>query len=449
MTAMLLTLTLLPAADRPNILLLVTDDQRADTLSCAGHPVLQTPHIDALAAGGVRFTNAFVTTAICAISRASILTGQHARAHGITGFATMLDDRQWADSFPARLRAAGYHTGFVGKWGVGQAKDMPVDAYDVWHGYPGQGRYFEPGRELHMTDHLTGQALSFLAEAPADRPFCLHVSFKAPHCQDRARRQFPPAERYESLFADVTVQPGELVGEADFARLPPFLQTSMARERWGFRFATPELYQQSVKDYWRLIAGVDDAVGRMVAALEADGRLADTVVLFTSDHGFYLGERGLAGKWFMHEESIRVPFIVRDPRLPASRQGVTDDRMVLNIDVAPTLCDLAGAAAPAAMQGASVMPLVRGESPAWRSDFYYQHPFDNATIPVSEGVRGERFKYVRYPDRQPPYEELFDLQADPLERHDLAADPESADVLERLRDRWRILRGQAADAGRQ
>ena len=202
---------------------------------------------------------------------------------------------------------------------------------------------------------------------------------------------------------------------------------------WGWRFDTREKQIQRTKDYARMITGVDRALGRVMDALQERGIADDTVVVFTGDNGYFLGERGLAGKWLIYEESIRVPLSVVDPRADEARRGTAQDSMVLNVDIAPTLLELAGVEVPAGYDGQSLVPLLRGERPAWRADFLVEHRFDHAEIPKSVGVRGGRWVYARYDEQEPPFEQLFDLTADPEELLDLARDPAFADVLSEQR----------------
>ena len=221
-----------------------------------------------------------------------------------------------------------------------------------------------------------------------------------------------------------------------FEALTEFLKTSENRVRWKVRFATPEMYQDSVKSYYRLISGVDRVVGRIVEKLRRRGVDQQTIILYTGDNGFYLGERGFAGKWFPHEVSIRVPLVIYDPRLPAERHGTRREEMALSIDLAPTMLDMAGVAVPDSMQGKSLVPLVRGEKPPWRTEFFYEHLFRHGRIPCSEAVRDETTKYIRFVDTDPPYEELYDLKSDPDEAHNLANRPEHAATLQRMRQKW-------------
>jgi arylsulfatase A-like enzyme len=265
----------------------------------------------------------------------------------------------------------------------------------------------------------------------------MSVSFKAPHVQDSDPRQFLYDPALEDLYADVTIPPPDKGDPKWFAELPEWLQTSEGRVRWDKRFANEEMYQRSVKGYYRLVTGVDRVIGRLRKTLEAKGIADNTVILFTSDHGFYLGERGLAGKWLLHEESIRAPFLVHDPR--ANKPGLVHDEIVLNLDVAPTVMDLAGVTPPANVQGRSVVPLAHGEDPAWRSSCFLEHHFGwerKHSIPASEGVRTETAKYIRYLKPEEGREECYNLAADPLE-HDNLAGSERCATLKADWQRWR------------
>jgi arylsulfatase A-like enzyme len=283
---------------RPNLIFLLADDLRWDALGCAGNPVIRTPNLDGLARKGVRFRNAFVTTSICAVSRASILTGQYARRHKINDFKTDLAPEAFARTYVALLRAAGYRVGFIGKYGVGA--NLPARAFDYWRGFPGQGSYFQKGEAVHLTRRMGDQALEFLKGCDRQTPFCLSVSFKCPHAMDGAPREFPPDPRDEQLYEGVTIQVPKTAAEKYYRALPEFVQKSEGRRRWQRRYATPEQYQKVVRDYYRLVTGMDREVGRILAALEQLGFADNTVVIFSSDNGFFLGERGMADKWLMY-----------------------------------------------------------------------------------------------------------------------------------------------------
>lgn len=427
--------------NRPNIIFILTDDQRADAMGCMGNEMIDTPQLDKLAAEGTLFENAYCTTAICMTSRASFLLGQYERRHQITSFRTPLTDEQFALTFPAQLRQSGYYTGMVGKWGLGSP--LPKDKYDYFEGYLGQGQYYpkekkdQPGE--HLTAKLAQQAVEFLNQVPDDKPFCMQLYTKAAHCQDGVGDQFPADVKYDSLFADTTLPTDELVNEKYFKALPEFLKTSEARVRWHRRFEGTKLREQSIKDYYRLVKGIDDLLGRVRKQLKDSGKADNTVIIFSSDHGFYLGERGLAGKWFMHEESIRIPMIVYDPRLPENQRGQRLKQMVLSIDVSPTIMELAGVKTPQAVQGESLMNLIEHPEQKGREEFLYEHRFEHKRIPQSEGVRTDRWKYVRYTKVEPIHEELYDLEQDPREVNNLAQNADYAERLEMMRTRWKQL----------
>lgn len=429
---------------RPNIILLLVDDLRWNALGCMGNGIVKTPHIDKLAARGVLFTNAFVTTSICWSSRASIFTGQWMRRHGVgLNDGKELKPGAWASTYPAQFRGAGYRTGFIGKFGVGSDKKMSSmeGEFDYWKGLPGQGGKFfiEPDdpKRMHKTALFGDQALEFISDCKVDQPFCLSVSFNAVHARDHQPREYEPDPRDEGLYDGTEIPLPKLATEAAFNRLPEFLKTSEGRTRWGWRFDEPRKAQNILRDYYRLITGVDREIGRIVEALEKQNLAANTILLFTSDNGYALADRGLADKWFPYEEDIRVPLIVVDPRLPAARRGTKMDRIALNVDIAPTLLDLAGLPIPSVMQGLSLKPLIEGQSPAdWRTEFFYEHHAVPARIPPVEAIRTERWKYIRWIKAQPVVEELYDLQNDPLEERSLIDDPASATELAKLRVKW-------------
>jgi arylsulfatase A-like enzyme len=430
---------------RPNILFLLTDDQRWDTLGCMGNPIIQTANMDDLAKNGILLTHAFVTTSICASSRASILSGQWVRRHGINDFATSFSQEALARTYPLLLRQAGYRIGCVGKYGVGRGQDFPADQYDVWYGCPGQCSPYErkdkDGNYKHLTQVLADQAIEFLQTCSKDRPFCLSVNFKAPHVQDADPRQFIPDIAYANLYRHITIPTPETADPRYFDALPEFLRTSEARRRWQIRFSTPEKFQESVKNYYRLISGVDVVIGKVRDELRRLNLEDNTIIILTGDNGFYLGEHGLAGKWFPHEESIRVPLVVFDPGADTKLRGLICDQIVLNVDIAPTILELTGLPIPQQMQGRSLLPLLKGKKPRWRTDFFYEHLFKHKTIPRSEAVRTHRFKYARYIDYG--YEELYDLPADPHETTNLAQDDKYRQTLQALRKRCDNLAQQA------
>ena len=428
------------AADgRPSFLVLVTDDQRADTLGCMGNPVIRTPSIDALAADGVIFDQAFVTTSSCPSSRASIFTGQYMSRHGIDSFDTPLSVAALEHTYPLVLRAAGYRTGFLGKWGLGGP--MPWPAFDHFGGFPGQGTYFDEAdpERRHLTAVMADQAIDFF-EQDDGRPFCLQISFKAPH----GPWYFDPA--LADLYEGQEMPLGETATAEAVRRMDEFLRKSMVGNRGEKWLGDPVHLQERVREYYRMISGVDAAVGRMAEALERLGIADRVVVLYTSDNGLLVGEHGFVGKALMQEESIRVPLIVRDGRLPPELRGRRVQEMALNIDLAPTLLDMAGVAAPPEMQGRSLARLVRGDEVAWREDWFYEFRVRTGYgyFPTLEGVRTRDWKYVRYLDPELDSEVLYDLRSDPRETVDRARDADVAEVLEDMRRRWEAYRAEVA-----
>lgn len=434
----------LQAADEPplNIVILYADDWRHDTLGCAGHPVVKTPQLDALADDGVRFTRASVTTSICGVSRASLLTGQWMSRHGNRAFDAF--QTPWQDTFPARLRDGGYYVGHVGKWHNGP---FPAERYDFSRITPTKHFLDQPdGTKRHVTAQNEIDALEFLRARPAERPFCLTVSFFAPHAEDGEPRQYLYQPESEPLYRNVEIPMPFSAGEEHIQILPPFLaaEKNEGRRRWHWRFDSPEKYQDSMKAYYRMVTEVDAACGRVIDELRRQKLLDRTLIVFTTDNGYFHGEHGLADKWYPYEESIRVPLIFRDPRLPGDRRGKTCDEFALNVDLAPTILTAAKMDIPAGMQGRDLWPLLGGETPPdWRQEFFYEHGVIKAkdVIPASEAVVTKREKYIVWPDFE--YEELFDLTADPQEVRNLARDATHADDVRRLREKLSALKAAA------
>jgi len=431
---------------RPNIIFLLADDQRWDAVGYAGNAIIRTPNLDALAHEGVSFKNAYVTTPVCAISRASIFTGQYARRHGIIDFTTNFTPAQVTQTYPALLRAAGYRTGFIGKFGVG---DTPPAAamFDYWRGFADQGEYLTKdsvGNPIHLTRLQSHQAIAFLDSQPRGQPFVLSVSFKAPHVQDDVAVQFIPEAGDASMYSGVTIPPTATADDTYWMAFPAFFrENNRARVRWEALFSTPEMYQSNVKGYYQLVTGLDRVVGEIRAELKRLDLDKNTVIIFSSDNGFFLGELGMAHKWYGQEPSVRVPLVVYDPRNLTGQGGRVETALALNIDLAPTMLDIAGVSIPPQMEGSSLVPLVHGQNIPWRSDYLFEHLFPDPMIRRSEGVIGGRYKYLRYIDPNPNYEVLYDLVADPNETKNFAQDPAYQAILNQLRQRYATLAAQA------
>lgn len=450
------------SAGPPNIVFIMTDDQRQDAMSAYGNPILRTPNMDAIGAGGMRFTEFFVTNSLCQPSRASFLTGLYSHSHGVLSngggpdFANHPGLGPDQQTFVHLLRDAGYRTALVGKW------HMPSSptGFDDWVIFPGQGRYQDPdmianGARIRLRGHaddVTGdQALEFLRTRPKDRPFCLLCQFKSPH------RSWMPAERYAHAFDDVVVPlprtfEDRLAGrpealrraEMAIADMPDFadrgvLPTLPPEERKRLNL------EHLVKNYYRVLLSVDENVGRVLRQLDADGIAENTIVMYTSDNGFFLGEHGLFDKRLMYEPSIRVPMLVRYPVRVRGGQ-VDTTHMTLNIDVAPTLLDLAGVPVPDWMHGKSFAPILAGATIPWRDAFlyeYYEYPAEHC-VRKNRGVRTSRWKLIHFWE-QPEEWELYDLQDDPDETRNLASSTRHADIVRQLRQRLMELRRSTAD----
>ncbi|CAB9516457.1 Extracellular sulfatase SULF-1 [Seminavis robusta] len=427
-----------------NIVLLYADDWRHDALGVAGKLPVETPFLDWLSTQkGVRFTHNCVTTSVCWISRVTLHMGQYLSRHGGAKVMNSSWYQNFNMSFPALLQQAGYYLAHIGKW---HTADFPkIQGY--WnYSTIYYGRHFFPGhpRPLHVTERNQQDAIRILRERPQDKPFQMTVSFFAPHSEDDNPEQFLPQERSKEVYyQNITLKPPVNMTES-YARLPHwFGESNIARQRWHARFDEPTKYDKMLKNYYRLITEVDSACQAIWQELEAQGILNETMVIFTTDNGFYHGEHGLAGKWYPHEESIRVPLIIWDPRMPNSKQGTTEDAFTLNVDLAPTILGAANISTPSVMQGQDVAQLYLREEetrPGWRKDFFYEYPsiFGKTVIPGSTAVVRKGLKYIQWPEWGT--EQLFNLTSDPQEEQDVIKDPAYAGVLTKLKIRHDSLR---------
>jgi len=296
------------------------------------------------------------------------------------------------------------------------------------------------GSKRHCAELIGDRSVAFLKAQPADKPFCLYMSFNISHAEDRDHRpgigHFPWPKAVDGLYEDITPPLPRLGDPAHFERLPDFLKTSLNRVRWYWRWDTPEKYTINMRALYRMITGMDRVVGRVLKTLEDQGLADNTVVLYTADNGYYMGDRGFAGKWSHFDQSLRVPLIICDPRLPAARRGKLVSPMALNLDLPSTMLDLAGIPVPDSYQGRSLSPVLQGVGPTdWRREFFCEHHQLGDKIPAWAGVRGERYVYARYDRQAPPFEFLHDLGTDPDQLENLAGNPAHREVLERLRTR--------------
>jgi N-acetylglucosamine-6-sulfatase len=445
----------------PNILFILTDDQRYDAMGRVGNPPwLRTPNIDRLANEGLLFKNAFCTNSLCAPSRSSFLTGKYCNKTGVVDNFRDLPAENTI--FPQLLQQAGYETAFIGKWHMG-SQNGPQPGFDRWVGFVGQGVYFDPvlnidGKDSkhsgYMTDLLNGFALDFLKKK-REKPFCMYLCHKAVHdFRD-------PAPRYAKLY------------DREIYLLPPNANYSLegkpncVRERSdtlksGKFPPEPEKWQEYTRQYYRCLAAVDDGVGQILKTLDELGERENTIIVFAGDNGYFLGEHGLWDKRFAYEASIRIPFIFYFPKMIAP--GSVRDEIVLNIDYAPTMLDLAGVPIPLYMQGKSLRPLLEVKKTKWREDFLYHYHIEvdlskmtseekdkfykqwkdlgldpaPLLVPENMAVRNKEWKYITYPGANET-DELYNLVNDPYEMKNLISDPKCANVVKKMKVRLVLL----------
>lgn len=433
---------------KPNIILLVTDDQRWDALGAAGNKIIHTPNMDQLARQGIRFKNAYVTTAICCVSRASILSGQQVSRHKIDDFSKAFSNEALQQTYPLLLRSAGYATGFIGKFGIG-ATYPDSTLFDYW-GCSRQmdAQYYltnSKGEQVHNTDSVGSSINIFLDRyGKEQQPFCLSVGFKAPHELDGTPPTYPVQDKFKTLYSNAAIKEPLTAAPGYWNSFPDFFRTdvNIGRTRWKPLFSTPALHAETVKNYYRLITGVDEVIGKLLSKLNAMGIADNTVIIVMGDNGFSLGEHGLQGKWYAYEESVRVPIILYDPRVKFSDGKKVPEQIVLNIDIAPTILSLAGLPKPTTMQGENLVDIMKGKVPE-RENFFYKHDFiGTPALPKSEAVIGKEWKYIIYTEHQ--YEELYHLTTDPKETSNLAKNAKYQKQLQHMRERYRV-RKQAAE----
>jgi len=440
---------------RPNILFFLADDQRHDTLGCAGHPIVETPTIDRLAENGVRFSNMFVTRSTCWASRTTILTGLTSRSSVELDGSDQVKPDALTELFPDHLRDAGYRTGLFGKWHAKMPKGFKPEAHFDEYERIFRNPYFKTmpdGSKRHETELIADRGIAFLkSQGDKSGPFCLNLWFNAGHAEDKDRvpgtGHYPWPKAMDGKYDDIEIPAPRLGDPTIFAAHPEFLKTSNHRERYHWRWDTPEKYQINMRAYFRMLSGIDHAMARVLRVLEEEGLADNTVIVYSADNGYYMGDRGFAGKWSHHEQSQRVPLVIYDPRQSKSHRGRVVETMALNLDLPSTFLDWAGVKIPESYQGESLKSLIDGdaEPDGWREDFFCEH-FNPRYSMSWQGVRGERFKYARYTDQDPNYEFLHDLENDPDELVNFAKNPEYAAILTELRLRTRSLAEKYANA---
>jgi arylsulfatase A-like enzyme len=437
--------------EKPNVVFVLCDDLRWDCLGVAGHPYLKTPNIDRLAQEGVHFRNSFCTTSLCSPSRASLLSGLYAHSHKVTNNFTEYPVD--LPSFPRRLQEAGYETAYIGKWHMGEENDGKRPGFDHFVTHKGQGKYYDTEFNFDGNDRravkgyyttvVTDMALEWLAR-PRTKPFLLMLGHKAPHSF------YVPEPKYARAFDGVRVEyPSTaflLDDKPGWFRVRINTWHGIYGPLFDCRKTFPDARPEAVKDfaamtraYWGTILSVDDSVGRLYDALRRSGQLDNTIFVFTGDNGLLNGEHGMVDKRTMHEPSIRVPLIVRYPGLTPPDHPRIVDRMVLTVDMAPSLLDLCGAAPLETVHGTSWRKLVQGDATGWRTSWFYEYNYERQFpyTPNVRGVRTDGWKYIHYPhgDGRPDRHkaELYHIAADPDERRNLIGEPAHAGLVATMR----------------
>ena len=434
-----------PSSEPPNIVFFFTDDQTVSTLGCYGNPVVKTPNIDRLAQRGTRFSHAYVSHPICWASRASILSGLSARSYRTPGNEEVARLDAVETLYTDLLHRNNYRTGHFGKWHAKTPKGWKnSDHFDEFE-FISRNPFYKKmpdGSLRHETELIVDRGIEFLKSQPKGKPFALNLWFNACHAEDGDHRpgvgHFPWPRAVDGMYEDIYIAPPRLNDPAIFEALPDFFQTSITRERYFWRWNTQQKYETNMRAYYRMVSGIDGAIGRFIKALEEAGLAENTIIVYSADNGYHMANRGLAGKWSHFEESIHVPLIIADPRVVPAKRGVVSDAMALNLDLPATFLDWAGVEVPARYDGRSLKPIVSGGVPSdWRKETFHEHFAVRNRIPAFEGVRDESYKYVRYIDED--HEFLHDLKNDPDELVNLAGDPKFAGVLKDMRKRTDAL----------
>lgn len=431
---------------RPDIVFILLDDLRWDGLSYKGHPYVRTPNIDQLRHEGASMENAFVTTSICCPSRATFLTGTYASTHGVIDNETSEYDPEITPPLTKYLQETGYRTAMIGKWHMGKAAH-PRPYFDYWLSFKAQGVYFDPWFNIngerkrfegYTTDLLTDKAIEFIREQPLEEPYFLMLSHKAVH------QPFKPAPRHQDAFGAETTDLRPPSWEDDFRGKPDW-QRREQLDSWRWEWRTREHAAEAVPEVippqpfpgksryveqYRCLAAVDEGVGRLMETLRQRGTLENTLIVFTSDNGYFHGEHRRWDKRLASEESLRIPMVIRYPG--SIEAGFTVEENVRNVDFAPTILSYAGLPVPAQMQGADMRPLLEQRASAWDDEVFYEYWVDLVhSIPTMKALRDKRYKLVAYPEID-DISELYDLKKDPHEMVNLAGDPVYAEIQSRM-----------------
>lgn len=466
---------------KPNIIFLLTDDQRDNTFSAMGHPFVKTPNLDMLLRDGIRFSNTYIAEPVCSPSRVSLFTGMHERMHGV-GFSSsyQLTEEQWSNSYPELLSQNGYYTGFIGKFGVEYYtfKGKAAEKFDYWWGHDGWTKFFPKDHNSNSTKPyhvaknkiitpIMGEAIEdFLDKRSEEKPFCLSVSFNVPHgsqttsmfegyenwhSMSRQANENPQLKGhpiYDNLYRDINIQIPDETATDPYKWIPMYIMNqSKGRDRTYEYSYDKETCKEHHIRYYQTITGLDKIIGEMITSIENRGLADNTVIIFASDHGLLMGEYGMGGKGLLYDLASKIPCFIYDPRLPEKYRGKTIDKLVSSLDLTPTILDFAGVEAPANMQGASLIPIIKEQSQNWRQELFLESLFTLRDNPFCEGIREGDWKYIRMFDgvekykendidflgKKPDFEQLFNLKDDPGEKSNLIDKYEGSELLDRLR----------------
>jgi arylsulfatase A-like enzyme len=457
-------------ASRPNLLFILSDDQRDDSFSGMGHPWVKTPHTDSLLSQGVRFENAYIAEPTCRPSRAALLLGCHERVNR-NGFSSTheMTRAQWADSYPVLLQEAGYETGYVGKWHVNLDGLQFDGMFDFWSGHNGHGPFYFPkttakGEKETITTnrHHTNNALEFLRRSRDGKPFCLSLCYATPHGSkvikmhkpvDQSASENPHLKDhpiYGGMYRDLDIRYPMQNPEDPYDHIPRHvMDQDKGRNKTYFYNYDPVSSREHHFRYYQMITEIDQMVGELVAELEKQGVAGNTIIIYGSDHGLLMGEYGMGGKALLYDLASKFPCFVVDPTAPKKMRGISRKELVSSLDLTVTLLDYAGVKPGPFMTGRSLKPLVRGESlrTPWRKGLFLENMYTGRDTPLQEGYVDGKWKYIRHfkvphpfsqqdvkqAGRPPVYEMLFSLEDDPGEKKNRANDPEVAEKLAELR----------------
>lgn len=468
--------------EKPNIIFLLSDDQRDNTFSAMGHPVILTPGIDKLISSGVRFSNTYIAEPTCSPSRVAIFTGTHERINGV-GFTSsyQLTEEQWANSYPELLRESGYFTGFIGKFGLeyytfkGRAKEK----FDFWRAHDGWARFWPKNAENcfeyydseeEIITPIMGESIErFLQKAPPEKPFCLSVSFSVPHGSqitsmypdnEESRACMIPANEnlklgghpyYDHLYRDIPLEIPKETATDPYVFIPEsIMDQNQGRKNvvYPYDYDINSCTEHHIR-YYQQISGMDKIIGDMVKSLEKRGLSENTIIIFASDHGLLMGDYGMGGKGLLYDLASKIPCFIYDPHLPDAAKGTTIENLVSSLDITSTILDYAGITPPDEMQGHSLIPLINNKNEPWRDELFLENLYTGRNTPFSEGLRSGKWKYIRmynavdpynekdldFSNRAPDFEQLFDLEEDPGEKNNLIDIFEGNEILDELREK--------------